>query len=49
MGSDVYGPMGKELVAFESDEAAYNFKNDHFGKKVMLFSQLTDEVLIYLK
>ncbi len=49
VGSDVYGPMGKELVAFESDEAAYNFKNDHFGKKVMLFSQLTDEVLIYLK
>lgn len=49
IGSDVYGPMGKELIAFESDEAAYNFKNDHFGKKVMLFSQLTDEVLIYLK
>lgn len=49
IGSDVYGPMGKDLIAFESDEAAYNFKNDHFGKKVMLFSQLTDEVLIYLK
>ncbi|SKB42709.1 nitrous oxide reductase accessory protein NosL [Malaciobacter marinus] len=49
MGSDVYGPMGKELVAFESDQAAYNFKNDHFGKKVMFFSEITDEVLEYLK
>ncbi|RXJ69134.1 NosL family protein [Halarcobacter ebronensis] len=49
MGSDVYGPMGKDLVAFESDEAAYSFKNDHFGKKVMTFSEMTDEVLTYLK
>lgn len=49
MGSDVYGPMGKDLVAFEKDKAAYNFKNDHFGKKVMLFEEITDEVLLYLK
>ncbi|RXJ87143.1 nitrous oxide reductase accessory protein NosL [Arcobacter sp. CECT 8985] len=49
IGSDVYGPMGKELPAFESDEAAYNFKNDHFGKKVLFYSEITDEVLEYLK
>lgn len=49
VGSDVYGPMGKELVAFESDRAAYDFKNDHFGKKVMQLHEMTDEVLMYLQ
>lgn len=49
IGSDIYGPMGKELVAFEDDHAAYNFKNEHFGKKVFRFNEMTDEILIYLK
>lgn len=49
IGSDVYGPMGKELIAFETDEKAYNFKNEHFGKKVLKLNEMTPEILIYLK
>ncbi len=48
MGSDVYGPMGKEFVAFEDAEAAFNFKNEHFGKGVVQFTQMTDEMLLYM-
>ena len=39
--SDVYGPMGHELIPFESLEDAKAFKKDHFAKKIVKFNELT--------
>lgn len=39
-GSDVYGPMGAELVPVESLELAREFMKDHNGKKVLKFSEV---------
>jgi len=36
-GSDVYGPMGKELIPFEKEEAAKEFMKDHKGKSILTF------------
>lgn len=40
-GSDTYGPMGHEFIPFSSREAATNFLQDHHGKKVLSFDDLT--------
>ena len=40
-GSDVYGPMGHELIPFSSIEAAESFKTDHKGKKILRFEEIT--------
>ena len=45
VGSDVTGPMGKELIPFGSKEEALRFMKDHKGQKVLSFSQITPEVL----
>ncbi|SMC09153.1 nitrous oxide reductase accessory protein NosL [Nitratiruptor tergarcus] len=45
LGSDVYGPMGKELIPFKSLQDAKSFLNDHKGKKILRFSQINKEVL----
>lgn len=44
-GSDVYGPMGKELVPFKKLEDAQEFMKDHHGKKVLQFEQITPAIL----
>ena len=44
-GSDVYGPMGKEFIPFSSREAADNFLQDHHGKKILTFGEITDELV----
>jgi len=45
IGSDVYGPMGDELIPFDSEAKAKNFYMDHRGAKVIKFSDiLEDEV-----
>jgi hypothetical protein len=46
VGSDVYGPMGNELIPFASKEAAENFMKDHHGKKVLRFDEIS-EALVY--
>jgi len=43
-GSDVLGPMGKELIPFSSKEEALKFIKDHKGK-VVKYSEITAEVL----
>ena len=48
LGSDLYGPMGDELIAFESKEKAQQFLLDHRGKKIVHFSELTQEVVEHL-
>ena len=46
VGSDVYGPMGNELIPFKTKAAAENFLKDHHGKKVLRFDQIS-EALVY--
>jgi copper chaperone NosL len=39
-GSDVYGPMGKELIPFETEAGAKEFMKDHQGKAALTFEQI---------
>lgn len=41
--SDIYGPMGHELIAFESESDAQNFKDDHKGKLIIKFEDIIEE------
>lgn len=45
IGSDVEGPMGRELIPFEKDEDAEEFIDDHLGKKKLLFDEITFELV----
>lgn len=45
IGSDVYGPMGKELVPFGKLADAHAFLKDHKGKMVLRFTDITPNVL----
>lgn len=45
-GSDVLGPMGHELIPFITMDDAKNFFKDHNGKKIILFSDVTDQMLM---
>ena len=45
LGSDVYGPMGKELVPFAGEVDAREFLKDHKGGKVLRFNEITPAVL----
>lgn len=40
IGSDVYGPMGKELIPFETEADARVFLQDHKGDRVIKFEQV---------
>jgi nitrous oxide reductase accessory protein NosL len=44
-GSDVLGPMGKELVSFASADAAEEFRRDHHGARLLRFEQVTEELI----
>jgi copper chaperone NosL len=41
IGSDVYGPMGKELIPFKDEAAAQEFKIDHKGTSILAFKDIT--------
>ena len=41
VGSNVFGPMGHELISFGNRDDAESFRKDHGGKMVMEFSQIT--------
>ena len=43
IGSDIYGPMGDELIPFENEEDAKTFKADHRAKKVVKFKNITQK------
>ena len=49
VGSDVYGPMGHELIPFESKGAADSFLKDHHGKKILTFGEITQELINSLR
>ncbi len=44
IGSDVYGPMGHELIPFKTKEEAEEFRADHFGKKILKFEEIDEEL-----
>jgi copper chaperone NosL len=44
-GSDVYGPMGRELIPFAKESQAKEFMKDHKGKSLLRFNQVTPAVL----
>ena len=44
-GSDVYGPMGKELIPVHTREGAETFKRDHTGHTILTFEQVTSDML----
>jgi len=45
LGSDVYGPMGRELIPFGSETEAKEFMTDHKGKRLLRFADVTGDVL----
>jgi len=45
VGSDVYGPMGNELIPFASKEAAERFLKDHHGKRIVRFDEIEMNLL----
>lgn len=44
-GSDILGPMGKELIPVYGEEAAEAFKREHKGKALFTFEQVTSDML----
>lgn len=44
-GSDVYGPMGRELIPFENLSDAQSFLKDHKGKSVLKFKDITYDAI----
>ena len=45
LGSDVYGPMGKELIPLERETDAREFMRDHKGIRIIRYSEATPEVI----
>lgn len=45
LGSDVYGPMGRELIPFARESEARDFLKDHMGKSIIRFRDVTPAVL----
>ena len=45
IGSDVYGPMGRELIPFKKEADARGFMKDHKGLGLLRFKEVTVEVL----
>lgn len=44
-GSDVYGPMGKELIPFGQKADAMEFMKDHKGRAILTFREIDDAIL----
>ncbi len=45
LGSNVLGPMGRELVPFARLSDAEGFAKDHGGKRLLLFGEVTPKIL----
>lgn len=45
IGSDVYGPMGRELIPFAREDEAREFMEDHGGGKVLAFEVVSPDVI----
>ena len=49
IGSDIYGPMGRELIPFASEDEAREFMRDHSGKSILTFDEVDAAILKRLK
>lgn len=45
LGSDVLGPMGHELLPFKNKESAQEFLEDHQGKSLVTFKEVTPDMI----
>jgi copper chaperone NosL len=45
IGSDVYGPMGSELIPFKTEKEAKSFKLDHKGTRILRFNDITRQAV----
>lgn len=45
IGSDVYGPMGRELIPFAKEADAKEFMRDHKGKRILRFREITPAIV----
>lgn len=41
IGSDIYGPMGDELIPFKNKKDAQSFSDDHEGKMIIHFNDIS--------
>jgi nitrous oxide reductase accessory protein NosL len=48
VGSDVLGPMGRELVPLATYEDAKEFSSDHHGKSILRFPEIKWDLLLEL-
>ena len=46
--SKLYGPMGRELIPFRTEEAAKNFMADHGGERIVRFKEITPKMVMAL-
>lgn len=44
-GSDVSGPMGRDLVPLAGEKEAAGFRRDHGGKAVYMLCEITEETI----
>jgi len=44
----VFGPMGRELIPFKSKKSAKAFMEDHNGKAMVKFDEITDKMVMAL-
>lgn len=45
VGSDVYGPMGRELIPLATAADAKTFSADHDGRRTLRFGEVTPELI----
>ncbi|MDD1713501.1 MAG: nitrous oxide reductase accessory protein NosL [Methanoregulaceae archaeon] len=45
IGSDVLGPMGHELLPLKDQRSAQEFLQDHKGKSILRFQDVTEDVI----
>lgn len=48
IGSDVYGPMGNEFIAFETLQSAKKFMLDHKAKQLVKFDDINEDMVYSL-
>jgi len=48
LDSDVYGPMGHEFIPFKTQQSANAFREEHQGKAVVKFDEITDSMIMAL-
>lgn len=45
IGSDILGPMGRELIPFRTEKDALEFMKDHHGRRIVRFNEVTPALI----